>query len=89
MAKVRTLGDPSCYCHCGDAPLAARQPEYEQAAGRALGQVKPRRRISKGTGPFCVFSKNDKKVRCFRDRAVAEKVARGFGPGFRVGPNED
>ena len=92
MAKVRTLGDPSCTCTCDGErvePLPARKTPVFEPGERALGSApRPRRRINKGKGPFCVFSKNNKKVRCFRDEATAGKVARGFGPGFHVKKND-
>ena len=63
-----------CECSCGE-PLTARPR-------------KAKRPRSKGRGPFCVFSKNGKKVRCFTSRETAERVAKGFGASFRVGAND-
>ena len=78
FAAVVTLGDvkrsPNA-CDCGPV----------------LRSVKPVTRITLGGikkhnfGKHCVeHKKNRELVRCFRSKRLAEKVARGFGPGFRV-----
>lgn len=74
--KVVTLGDldrGSRFCDCGKPEPARRS----SAAKLTLKNLD-------GFGGHCVVDDKDEVVRCFRTAKVARKVARGFGPGFRV-----
>jgi len=74
--KVVTLGeldrgtDP---CDCG-TPLKAPSSRPARLKLGKLGRM----------GKNCVIDEDDNVVRCFRSKKIAQKIARGFGPGFRV-----
>ena len=42
----------------------------------------------KGVGSYCVYSAQDKLVRCFEKMETAQEVARGFGSGFHAKARE-
>lgn len=74
--KVVTLGDlerGSRFCDCG-TPLKAPR---SKAIRLKLGKLD-------GFGSHCVVDASGDVVRCFRKKATAQKVAKGFGPDFRV-----
>ena len=73
--KVVTIGDlerPGA-CDCGPPKKAPRTKPQRLKLGKL-----------DGFGSHCVVSPEGDVVRCFRKAATAKKVARGFGPGFRV-----
>lgn len=90
-AEVDERDTGGCTCVCGGEPVPARPRKIvdpDALKSLAGAPTKRKRRSSRGKGKFCVFSRNDKLVRCFRTGETAERVARGFGPGFRVKERE-
>lgn len=73
--KVVTLSEleRAGSCDCGKPKKAPTSSPQRLKLGRLAG-----------FGKHCVVSPEDEVVRCFRNKRVATKVARGFGPGFRV-----
>jgi hypothetical protein len=64
-----------CVCECSDPLVAGSQKPPK------LGKAGAKKGLE---GEHCVVNRKGKPVRCFKKRATAEKVARGFGSGFRV-----
>lgn len=68
----------SCPC----TALAAKGDPKGHVTANALGKVK---RGKAPSGRFCVESRSGKTFGCYRTKAAAVKVARGFGANkFRV-----
>ena len=62
-------------CDCG---------KPEKAVGGS-GKLKHRRLGKISGNRFCIVDKRRKEVvRCYRSKALAKKIVRGFGPGFQV-----
>lgn len=73
---VVTLGDlerGESFCDCGKPEKAPTSKPQRLKLGKL-----------EGFGKHCVIDEDDEVVRCFRNAKVAKKIARGFGPGFRV-----
>jgi len=79
-------------CPCLDAPIVADGDTSSSVkAPKAKKAIK--RKSLKGAaaneGNHCVFSrKSGKLVRCYKTEDAAKRVARGFGPKFRLGPRK-
>ncbi len=73
--KVVTLSDleRGSACDCGKPEKAPTSSPAKLRLGK-LG----------GFGKHCVVAEDGEVVRCFRKKTVAQKIARGFGPGFQV-----
>lgn len=81
--KVVTIGDlerGKAACDCGKPAKAPHTKPIRLKLGKLDGLRPP----TLGFGKHCVVSPEGDVVRCFRKKATANKVARGFGPGFRV-----
>lgn len=83
-------GDYPKMCPCldqvvvadGDAASKIKAPKHKRAVKRKPGPLG-------GSGNYCVFSrKTNKLVRCYKSQDSAGRVAKGFGPKFRVGPRK-
>ena len=74
--KVVTLSDldssSKASCDCGPALKAPHSTALKMKLGLS------------GFGKHCVVAEDGEVVRCFNKASVAKKIARGFGPGFRV-----
>lgn len=74
-------------CPCLGEPLVADgDPASTVTAPKAKKAIKRRKGLEGGTGDHCVFSrKSGKIVRCYKLKDSAARVAKGFGPKFRLG----
>jgi|694.fasta_scaffold27114_6 hypothetical protein len=68
---------------CGCKALVARgDPKGPSASVAGIGRLSKRPSKAK---PHCVVAKKSGRVvGCFASKASAQKVARGFGPGFEL-----
>ena len=80
--NVVTMGDLELgtSCDCGKPLKAVRRGSPKLKLGKLDVKGPP----FGGFGKHCVVDEKDRVVRCFKKKATATKVARGFGPGFRV-----
>jgi len=63
----------------GDHTSKVKAPKARKALRRKAG-------TPGGEGKHCVFSrKSGKLVRCYKSEDAARRVAKGFGPKFRMG----
>lgn len=73
-------------CDCGQVLVATGDTSSKTKAKVKKTKAHKKHTPAKGygEGKFCVFSAQDKKVRCFKTVEAAKNVARGFGRGFSV-----